>query len=205
MMRRRTFCRALALLPLGALLATCGKAGEPIPALPSDARDTLRDMGSSTTVAMLLASPWRRETPARLTAGYSIREFEPDGLTAVTVAFYPDLHRVSYAVCDTSDEAGMRYAAGTAAMRADPRGQAVSDGIDSYPTTTLFYGDAGHELLLVGPLLVRVIAAGSNLDYFTALVSASMAHLALTLAGNAKQQADTSHQYNAINRRRGIG
>ena len=185
-MRRRDFCRTLALLPLGALLAACDQPRAATPVLAAGLAGLPRDRGIGAIVAALLGTPWEGETPARLTAGYSIREVDPDAPVAVTVAFYPDFHRVTYTVFATAEEAAPHFAAGAGALRGDPRGDVVTYPDDPYPATTLFYEDWGHGLILVGPVLVRVIVAGSNLPLFTALLSASVAHLARALGASDK-------------------
>lgn len=185
-MRRRTFCRAFVLLPLGALFAACDHAKATAPLLSAEVDDTLRGMDRNAIVAMLLGTVWGSETPTPLRAGYSIRDFDFDAPVAVTVAFYPDFHRISYAVFDTPDAAATRYEAGAAALRADRRGRADAATTGPYPTTTIFYEEGGHGLILAGPILTHVIVAHSNRDFFTALVSASTTHLALALAKKAR-------------------
>ncbi len=184
-MRRRIFCRTLAVLPLGALLAACDRPRVVLPVLPAGAEAALRGKAADTIVATLLGTPWAGETPPRLTAGYSIREQDPAGPVAVTVAFYPNFHRVAYAIFGTVEEATPYYATAAAALHDDPHGPAVGAPGAPYPATALFYADQGHGLILVGPVLVRVIAANTNRALFTALLSASVAHLNRALGDGA--------------------
>jgi len=184
-MDRRSFCRALAFLPFGALLAACDYPREAAAVLDPAAGPAVVGKDAPQLVAILLGTAWAAETPAGLTAGSNIRTIDPAGPVAVTVAFglsYPTAHRVSYAVFDTA-EASRAYAAAAEALRDDPRGPATAYPDAPYPATTLFYADLGRGVILVGPVLVRLLAAGTNRRIFDALVAASVAHLARALAG----------------------
>jgi len=186
MMRRRSFCRALAFLPLGALLAACDQPRAVVPMLDPAADPPVAGQDTPRLIAALLAADWALDTPAGLTAGYSIREVDPVGPPAITMAFvrsYPTSHRVSYVVFDAAADAGRAYGTAAAALRDDPRGPATAYPDTPYPATTLFYDDLGHGVILVGPLLVRILATGTNRPLFDALVTASVAHLARVLAG----------------------
>lgn len=185
-MDRRSICRALALLPLGAVLAACDHPRAPAPALDPAAGPAVAGRGAPQLLAALLAADWAPDTPAGLTAGYSIRERDPAGPPAVTVAFrrsHNSAHRVSYAVFDGAAEGGRAYAAEAAALQGDPRGPAMGHPDAPYPATTRFDDERGRGAILVGPVLVRVLATGSNRRLFDALVAASVAHLARALAG----------------------
>lgn len=141
MLDRRNFCLALALFPLGALLADCDRPREAVPALDPAAGPAVAGKDKPQLVATLLAADWAADTPAGLTAGYSIRAIDPDGATAVTIAFvvsYNSSHRVSYAVFDEAGDAGRAYATAAAALRADSRGAALTYHDGPYPATTIF-------------------------------------------------------------------
>lgn len=185
-MDRRSFCRVLALLPLGALLAACDQPREAVPTLDPAAGPAVAGTDAPQIVATLLAADWAVDTPVGLTAGYSIREIDPDGATAVTIAFvvsYNSSHRVSYGVFDAAEDASLTYATAAAALRADARGAALTYPDAPYPATTIFYADLGRGVLLIGPIVVHILATGTNRQFFNALVSASVAHLARALAG----------------------
>ncbi len=182
-MDRRSLCRALALLPFGALLAACDYPRAAAVVLDPAAGPAVAGKDAPQLVAALLAADWAPDTPAGLTAGYSIRTIDPAGPVAVTVAFDPGYLRVSYAAFDTAEGARRAYAAAAAALRDDPRGAATAYPDAPYPATTLFYADLGRGAILVGPVLVRLLATGTNHWIFDALVAASVAHLARALAG----------------------
>jgi hypothetical protein len=185
-MDRRSVCRALALLPFGVLLAACDHPRAAAVALDPAAGPAVAGKETPQLLAALLAADWALDTPAGLTAGYSIRDRDPAGVPAVTVAFrrsYNSSHRVSYAVFDGAGEASRAYAAEAAALRDDPRGPATAHPDAPYPATTRFDDERGRGAILVGPVLVRVLATGSNRRLFDALVAASVAHLARALAG----------------------
>ncbi len=182
----RSVCRVLVFLLFGVLLAACDHPRAVAVALDPAAGPAVAGKGAPQLLAALLAADWTPDTPAGLTAGYSIRERDPAGVPGVTVAFrrsYNSAHRVSYAVFDSVEEAGRVYAAEAAALRTDSGGPATAHPDAPYPATTRFYDERGRGAILVGPVLVRIVATGSNRQLFDALVTASVAHLARALAG----------------------
>jgi len=184
-MERRSFCNTLALIPLGAFLAACSRPQEAPPMLDPAAVQAVEGKDTPQLLAALLIADWAPDTPAGLIAGYSIHETDPTGTPAITVAFnlsYPTAHRVSYAVFDAVGDASRFYAATAAALRDDSRASVPTYLNAPYPTTAIFYADLGRGVILLGPVMVRILATGTNRRTFNALLVASVAHLVRALA-----------------------
>lgn len=185
-MERRTCCRGLLALGMSGLLAACGAlehASPAIPAIPADLGPRLAGKDQGALIGRLLVRGWAPDTPAGLTPGLTLRERDPAGAVAVASYFNPGYHRVAYAVFAGADAAGGEYARAAQALRDNSRGRATTSGADVTAATLLFYDDTGAGVVQVGPVLVRLIASGSNRAYFDALVAASITHLQRALLG----------------------
>jgi hypothetical protein len=176
-MYRRTFCRGLATLGLGTLLAACEPAESVPPAIPADLGPRLAEKTQGALIARLVGTDWAADTPAVLSPSITLRERDATGVIAVISYFNPGYHRIAYAVFPAEGAARQAYARAAEMLRDNPRGQARANNDATAPATVLFYDDVGTGALLVGPILVRLIAGGSNRRYFDALAQAGIAHL----------------------------
>jgi hypothetical protein len=176
-MDRRTFCHGLVTLGLGTLLAACDTVEPVPPTIPPNLGQRLLDITQGTLVRRLVVTDWAGDTPIGLSPSITLREPDPAGVVAITSYFNPGYHRVAYAVFANEGEARQAYARAAKALHENERGRAHENTDATSPATTLFYDDAGTGALLIGPALVRLIAAGSNQTYLEALTRASIAHL----------------------------
>ncbi len=182
-MHRRTFCRWLVTFGVGSLVAACGDTESVPPTIPMDLGQRLAGTAQGALVGRLVATGWAADTPAGLSPSVTLRERDPAGVVAVTDYFNPGYHRIAYAVFAGEGDARLAYARAAEALRENPRGRARENHDATSPATTLFYDDVGTGALLVGPVVVRLIAVGSNRAYFDALTRASIAHLQRALTG----------------------